>query len=145
MSLNIYVPRDERFGHLKLSDFLAYALKAVGQFLKPELESLFDSTPSEFDSFKDVLQLYEGGIKLPDGLLKDIRDNIPAEMLKEVFPTDGEGLLKYPMPQVIKGIITFSMAQPFFGDRFKSLQMYYSSNSIYFNLNCCVSLTWSRR
>ncbi|XP_050274139.1 probable linoleate 9S-lipoxygenase 5 isoform X2 [Quercus robur] len=102
MSLNIYVPRDERFGHLKLSDFLAYALKAVGQFLKPELESLFDSTPSEFDSFKDVLKLYEGGIKLPDGLLKDIRDNIPAEMLKEVFPTDGEGLLKYPMPQVIK-------------------------------------------
>ena len=145
MSLNIYVPRDERFGHLKLSDFLAYALKAVGQFLKPELESLFDSTPSEFDSFKDVLKLYEGGIKLPDGLLKDIRDNIPAEMLKEVFPTDGEGLLNYPMPQVIKGIITFSMAQPFFGDRFKSLQMYYSSNSIYFNLNCCVSLTWSRR
>lgn len=102
MSLNIYVPRDERFGHLKLSDFLAYALKSVGQFLKPELESLFDSTPSEFDSFKDVLKLYEGGIKLPDGLLKDIRDNIPAEMLKEVFPTDGEGLLKYPMPQVIK-------------------------------------------
>ncbi|KAK7842091.1 putative linoleate 9s-lipoxygenase 5 [Quercus suber] len=88
MSLNIYVPRDERFGHLKLSDFLAYALKSVGQFLKPELESLFDSTPSEFDSFKDVLKLYEGGIKLPDGLLKTIRDNIPAELLKEVFPTD---------------------------------------------------------
>ncbi|KAF3967987.1 hypothetical protein CMV_008063, partial [Castanea mollissima] len=102
MSLNIYVPRDERFGHLKLSDFLAYALKSVGQFLKPELESLFDSTPNEFDTFKDVLRLYEGGFKLPDGLLKDIRDNIPAEMLKEVFPTDGEGLLKYPMPQVIE-------------------------------------------
>ncbi|KAF5952225.1 hypothetical protein HYC85_010169 [Camellia sinensis] len=28
MSLNIYVPRDERFGHLKMSDFLAYALKS---------------------------------------------------------------------------------------------------------------------
>ncbi|KAM3704866.1 hypothetical protein ACJW31_03G038300 [Castanea mollissima] len=67
MSLNIYVPRDERFGHLKLSDFLAYALKS-----------------------------------LPEGAVKNIRDNIPAEMLKEVFPTDGEGLLKYPMPQVIK-------------------------------------------
>ncbi|XP_050274142.1 probable linoleate 9S-lipoxygenase 5 isoform X3 [Quercus robur] len=102
MSLNIYVPRDERFGHLKLSDFLAYALKSIGQFLKPELESLFDSTPNEFDSFKDVLKLYEGGIKLPDGLLKDITDNIPAELLKQVFPIDGEGLLKYPMPQVIE-------------------------------------------
>ncbi|XP_062143519.1 probable linoleate 9S-lipoxygenase 5 [Alnus glutinosa] len=102
MSLNIYVPRDERFGHLKMSDFLAYALKAVAQFLKPELESLFDSTPSEFDSFQDVLNLYEGGIKLPDGLLENIREDIPAEMLREIFPTDGEGLLKYPMPQVIK-------------------------------------------
>ncbi|KAM4108353.1 hypothetical protein ACB094_03G038900 [Castanea mollissima] len=102
MSLNIYVPRDERFGHLKLLDFLAYALKSVGQFLKPELESLFDSTPNESDSLQDVLKLYEGGNKLPEGAVKNIRDNIPAEMLKEVFPTDGEGLLKYPMPQVIK-------------------------------------------
>ncbi|XP_059437178.1 probable linoleate 9S-lipoxygenase 5 [Corylus avellana] len=101
-SLNIYVPRDERFGHLKMSDFLAYALKAVAQFLKPELESLFDSTPSEFDSIQDVLKLYEGGVKLPDGLLQNIREDIPAEMLKEIFPTEGEGLLKYPMPQVIK-------------------------------------------
>ncbi|KAF5454041.1 hypothetical protein F2P56_023738 [Juglans regia] len=102
LSLNIYVPRDERFGHLKMSDFLAYALKSVAQVLQPELESLFDSTPNEFDSFQDVLNLYEGGIKLPDNVLKNIRDNIPAEMLKEIFPTDGEGLLKYPMPQVIK-------------------------------------------
>ncbi len=108
MSLNIYVPRDERFGHLKMSDFLAYQLKSIAQFLKPELESIFDSTPNEFDSFQDVLKLYEGGVKLPDGLLETIRDNIPAEMLKQIFPTDGEGLLKYPMPQVIKGIISFS-------------------------------------
>ncbi|KAG6646021.1 hypothetical protein CIPAW_08G164200 [Carya illinoinensis] len=102
MSLNIYVPRDERFGHLKMSDFLAYALKSIAQFIKPELESLFDSTPTEFDSFQDVIKLYEGGIKLPDGVLENIKDNIPAEMLKEIFRTDGEGLLKYPMPQVIK-------------------------------------------
>jgi linoleate 9S-lipoxygenase len=108
MSLNIYVPRDERFGHLKMSDFLAYQLKSIAQFLKPELESIFDSTPNEFDSFQDVLKLYEGGFKLPHGLLETIRDNIPAEMLKQIFPTDGEGLLKYPMPQVIKGIISFS-------------------------------------
>ncbi|GMY21570.1 probable linoleate 9S-lipoxygenase 5, partial [Fagus crenata] len=102
MSLNIYVPRDERFGHLKLSDFLGYALKSIGQFLKPELESIFDSTPNEFDSFQDVIKLYEGGLKLPEGVLEHIRDNIPAELLKEVFPTDGEGLLKYPTPQVIE-------------------------------------------
>lgn len=104
-SLNIYVPRDERFGHLKMADFLAYGLKSIFQVLKPELESLFDRTPNEFDSFEDVFKLYEGGIKLPEGILKDIRDNIPAELLKEIFRTDGEPFLKFPMPQVIKGLI----------------------------------------
>lgn len=104
MSLDIYVPRDERFGHIKLADFLAYALKAIAQVIQPELESLFDKTPNEFDTFEDVLKLYEGGIKVPAGVLKAIRDKIPAEMLKEILRTDGDRLLKYPVPQVIKGI-----------------------------------------
>ncbi|KAJ1380913.1 PLAT/LH2 domain [Sesbania bispinosa] len=102
MSLDIYVPRDERFGHLKMSDFLAYALKSIVQVLKPEFESLFDSTPDEFDSFEDVLKLYEGGIKVPEGIVKEITNNIPAEMLKEILRTDGERFLKFPVPQVIK-------------------------------------------
>ncbi|KAL8155569.1 putative linoleate 9S-lipoxygenase 5 [Apium graveolens] len=103
-SLNIYVPRDERFGHLKLSDFLAYALKSIAQFLLPEFEALFDSTPDEFDTFDDVLKLYEGGIKLPEGpLLDNIRENIPLELLKELVRSDGEGVAKFPLPQVIKG------------------------------------------
>ncbi|XP_023546456.1 probable linoleate 9S-lipoxygenase 5 [Cucurbita pepo subsp. pepo] len=101
-SLNIYVPRDERFGHVKLSDFLAYALKTVSQFIKPGLEEYFDATPGEFDSFQDVLDLYEGGFRVPDGLFKVIRENIAAPLIKEIFRTDGEGLFKFPMPQVIK-------------------------------------------
>ncbi|XP_019187172.1 PREDICTED: probable linoleate 9S-lipoxygenase 5 [Ipomoea nil] len=102
-SLDIYVPRDEKFGHLKLADFLTYALKSVAQFLLPEFESLFDSTPTEFDSFQDILNLYEGGIKLPQGpLLTAIADNIPLEMLKELIRSDGEGLFKFPTPQVIQ-------------------------------------------
>lgn len=109
MSLNIYVPRDERFGHLKLSDFLANALKSIVQFLLPEFEALCDQTPDEFETFQDVLKLYEGGIKLPDGpLLDKIKENIPLEMLKQLVQTDGEGLAKFPMPQVIKSIIQLS-------------------------------------
>lgn len=104
-SLDIYVPRDERFGHLKMADFLAYALKSIVQVLKPEFESLFDSTPNEFDKFEDVLKLYEGGIEVPEGILTEVRDNIPAEMLKEIFRSDGQRLLKFPVPQVIAGIV----------------------------------------
>ena len=103
LSINIYVPRDERFGHLKMSDFVAYALKGIAQFLKPELEDAFSN--NEFESLEDILKLYEGGIKVPSGLLENIRKNIPAEMLKEIFRTDGEELLKYPVPQVIKGTL----------------------------------------
>ncbi|CAH9073721.1 unnamed protein product [Cuscuta epithymum] len=102
-SLDIYVPRDEKFGHVKLADFLTYALKSLVQFLLPEFKSLFDSTPNEFDTFQDILDLYEGGIRLPQGnLLKALTDNIPIEILKEIFRSDGEGLFKFPTPQVIE-------------------------------------------
>ncbi|KAI3445331.1 hypothetical protein Pfo_001996 [Paulownia fortunei] len=103
MSLNIYVPRDERFGHLKMSDFLAYGLKSIFQFLLPEFKYLCDSISNEFDSFENALEIYEGGFKLPDGpLLKSVYDNIPLELLKELLPSDDEGLFKFPMPTVIQ-------------------------------------------
>ncbi|KAI4303682.1 hypothetical protein MLD38_039282 [Melastoma candidum] len=53
-SLKIYVPRDERFGHIKLADFLAFGAKSIGQFLKPELEDLLEGSPKEFNSFRDI-------------------------------------------------------------------------------------------
>ncbi|KAL6188766.1 hypothetical protein ACLB2K_040157 [Fragaria x ananassa] len=103
LSLDIYVPRDERFGHVKFSDFLAYALKSLVQILLPELRSLCDKTINEFDTFEDVLDLYEGGIKLPNGpTLKKLRDRVPWELLKELLRSDGERFLKFPMPDVIK-------------------------------------------
>lgn len=103
-SLFIYVPRDERFGHLKMSDLIAYALKSISQILKPdELDALLH-TQKGFDSLEDVLKLYEGGVELPDGLLKFVRSTTPAETVKELFRTDGERVLKFPVPQVIKGV-----------------------------------------
>ena len=104
LSLDIYVPRDERFGHLKFSDFLAYALKSLVQVLLPEFTSLCDKTINEFDTFEDVLNLYEGGLKLPNGpTLNKIRDRIPWELLRELVRSDGERFLKFPIPAVIKG------------------------------------------
>ena len=85
-----------------MADFLGYALKLVAQNVKPGLKELFDSTPYEFDSFDDVFKLYEGGIELPHGPLVDIiRENIPLQVLREIFRTDGENLFEFPMPQVI--------------------------------------------
>ncbi|KAA8536874.1 hypothetical protein F0562_029352 [Nyssa sinensis] len=102
-STNIYVPRDEKFSHLKMSDVIAYGLRSVFQFLLPEFEAQFDKTPSEFDKLDDILELYEGGIKLPNShLLESIRREIPSETLRELLRSDGQGTFKFPTPQVIK-------------------------------------------
>ncbi|KAJ6719197.1 LINOLEATE 9S-LIPOXYGENASE 1 [Salix purpurea] len=91
------------FWHLKFSDFLAYALKSLIQILFPEIKSLCDETINEFDIFEDVLNLYEGGIKLPNNsTLCKIRDHIPWEMLKELVRNDGERFLIFPKLDAIK-------------------------------------------
>lgn len=101
LSLNIYVPRDERFSHVKFSDFLGYAAKSIGQVVRPELKALFDKTPNEFDSFEDILKLYKDGYKLPKAY-SQIRKNTNLELVKELLRTDGEKPLTFPMPDVIK-------------------------------------------
>ncbi|CAI0429873.1 unnamed protein product, partial [Linum tenue] len=103
LSLDIYVPRDERFGHVKFSDFLAYALKSIAQVLLPEISSICDKTINEFDCFEDVFDLYNGGIKLPGkATVSKVRNRIPWELLKELVRNDGERFLKFPIPEVIK-------------------------------------------
>ena len=108
----VYVPRDEQFGHVKFSDFLAYAVKSVSQVLLPGITSLCDKTPNEFDTFKDVLNIYKGCIKLPSGpAAKKLRELVPFEVMRELIRNDGERFLKFPMPDVIKGIL---MLSPYF-------------------------------
>ncbi|PON41121.1 Lipoxygenase [Parasponia andersonii] len=102
LNSSFYIPRDERFGHLKTSDFLVNTLKSVALVIKPALESVFDLTPTEFDSFDDVLNLYEGGFPLPLGIFDTISKNVPLETLKELFRSDGGRFLKFPKPHVIK-------------------------------------------
>ncbi|XP_039018249.1 linoleate 9S-lipoxygenase 6-like [Hibiscus syriacus] len=100
--LNIYVPRDEQFGHLKLSDFIVYNLKGLVNKIIPLLEAFVNYTPNEFDSFKDVDNLYFNGIPLPTDLINQLASNIPLEMMQEFFRSDGQQLLKFPVPKVIE-------------------------------------------
>ncbi|KAL1339142.1 hypothetical protein AAHE18_U012200 [Arachis hypogaea] len=98
---NFYIPRDEAFGHLKSSDFLAYGIKSISQDVIPALKSVFDInfTPNEFDSFEEVHDLYEGGIKLPTDVIKQIT---PLPVVNELLRTDGEQFLKFPVPKVVQ-------------------------------------------
>lgn len=75
-SFAIYVPRDEKFSPLKMTDVLSNAQKAIAQVFAPQLASLGNLTLNEFNSFEDVLKVYEPGTP---------------------------GFLKYPTPHVIRG------------------------------------------
>ncbi|XP_020580260.1 probable linoleate 9S-lipoxygenase 3 [Phalaenopsis equestris] len=105
LEFEIYVPRDERFGHVKRSDFLGHGIQTVAKDLLPLLQAVVNFTKKEFVSFKDVLSLYEGGLQLPDiPLLRKFFQALPFRFFKSVLiPGKGQrSLLKLPMPQVIQ-------------------------------------------
>nr|XP_043625443.1 probable linoleate 9S-lipoxygenase 5 [Erigeron canadensis] len=101
LSLDIYVPRDERFTHIKFSDFLGYAAKSIGQVVRHEIKAIFDRTPNEFDSFNDVLKLYQSKLNLPKQKVGKLRKHFHLELIKELLRSDGERHLKFPKPDVI--------------------------------------------
>ncbi|KAL6637667.1 hypothetical protein ACP70R_025239 [Stipagrostis hirtigluma subsp. patula] len=70
--MSIYVPRDERFGHLKMSDFLGYSLKTVIEAAIPTIDNFIDMTPNEFDSFDEILRLYEIG---PEHVRREVSEH----------------------------------------------------------------------
>lgn len=98
---DVYIPRDEKFGHVKFSDFMGDTIKSISQGVAGILDAIFDRTPKEFDSFQEVTEMFKGGIKLPQ--LKKIRDNVPTKFLKALFRSDGAPVFKYPLPDIIKG------------------------------------------
>jgi hypothetical protein len=107
---SIYVPRDEVFGHLKQSDFLGYSLKALVDGIIPAIRTYVDLSPGDFDSFEDILKLYEGGIKLPDiPALEEMRKQFPLQLVKDLMPMGGDYVLKLPKPQIIKGTYIFTI------------------------------------
>ncbi|KAF5813640.1 putative linoleate 13S-lipoxygenase [Helianthus annuus] len=125
-SLQIYVPKDERFSEVKMADVYAYGLKLVSQGLLPGFESVWDKISdeivggiekisnhkfesvssnkfNEFSSFQDVLNIYQGGLPVPkSSVLESLREKIPSEFIRELLRSDGEHLSKFPLPQVIK-------------------------------------------
>ncbi|XP_021742500.1 probable linoleate 9S-lipoxygenase 5 [Chenopodium quinoa] len=101
--LDIYVPRDEQFGNLKMGDFLGDSVKSLSQGFAGLVRAVLDKTPKEFDSFQDVLDLFEGGIKVPQSpFLDQLRESLPSQFLKAITRNDGAPILKYPTPGIIK-------------------------------------------
>lgn len=101
---HIYVPRDEKFGHVKLSDFMGDTVKSLSHGVIGMLDAVFDWTPIKFNDFKEVLDLYDGAIKLPNSpSLDKIMKLVPTKFLKALFRSDGADFLNYPKPDIVKG------------------------------------------
>jgi linoleate 9S-lipoxygenase len=94
----IYVPRDEAFGHLKMSDFLGYSIKAIAKGIVPAVRTYVDTTPKEFDSFQDIIRsLYEGGLQLPNiPALEEMRRLFPLQLIKDLLPKAATTCSSYP-------------------------------------------------
>ncbi|ESW07501.1 hypothetical protein PHAVU_010G135000 [Phaseolus vulgaris] len=92
-----YIPRDEKIGHLKSSDFLTNGIKSLAQNVLPQFQSAIALDP-EFDNFNDVRGLFKDGLPL---LTDAIRTISQTPVIKEIFQIDGEKV-KFPPPHVIQ-------------------------------------------
>ncbi|XP_037427188.1 linoleate 9S-lipoxygenase 1-like [Triticum dicoccoides] len=75
----------------------------ITQGILPAVRTYVDTTPGEFDSFQDIINLYEGGIKLPNvPALEELRKQFPLQLIKDLLPVGGDSLLKLPVPYIIQ-------------------------------------------
>jgi linoleate 9S-lipoxygenase len=108
VSENFYIPRDEIFDGQKQSDFLSDQLTSAAHNLIPAIEGLLTGGKNEFNTFKDVRNLYQDGIDIGETLqtVVDTKDQSqkmdPFEIVKRLGADDRSNVLKYTIPQVIQ-------------------------------------------
>ncbi|KAL6637666.1 hypothetical protein ACP70R_025238 [Stipagrostis hirtigluma subsp. patula] len=115
--MSIYVPRDERFGHDKMSDFLGNTLKAVIEDVRPAVK-MVDLTPFEFDSFEEILELYERDPEAPNNRVIEEIGKIVPRFFKNLLPNGAhDHPLKKPLPNIIKSDVLKKVSADKFGWR----------------------------
>lgn len=67
----VYIPRDERFEPIKKFNFVANQLRGLVHKMVPSLRDHFDTTLGEFDSFRDIDQLYRDEIDIGDETIRE--------------------------------------------------------------------------
>lgn len=126
----LYVPRDESYEPIKQTNFAANQLRSLVHKVVPAIRDYFDETPGEFDSFKEIEQLYQEGLEMGNdgdnpvpGFVKGIGsgrgetagetrerngflDGLPIpdyyrEIVRSTTSPTPTSLLKYPLPQIL--------------------------------------------
>ncbi|GLJ05608.1 hypothetical protein SUGI_0021070 [Cryptomeria japonica] len=95
-----FVPPDEKFPHINLSDYRANLVRAFVKKVVPTLKSIFGD---KFNSLQDVKDIYSKGIPKSINSVMDLsRDIIPLQMVKGLLSTEDQAIINFTVPQVFK-------------------------------------------
>lgn len=106
INLDFYVPPDERFSPMKLSEFITNSLQAILHFVVPEVKSLLQGNFRNFESFDQITKdLYAGNRSyiLEGIVMEKLKTFLPEELFKEVVRLAKANPVKFPVPEVIAG------------------------------------------
>lgn len=102
--MDFYVPPDDRFSPVKLSEFISNSIRAIVHFVIPEVKSVFEGSIRNFESFgqmrKDLYSSHRRSI-LEGVVMEKLKALVPEEFIKEVVRVVKENPLKFPIPEVI--------------------------------------------
>ncbi|CAK7349233.1 unnamed protein product [Dovyalis caffra] len=127
ISLDIYVPPDERFSPKKLSEFTSNSIQATLHFVIADAKSLFKQDSRSFESFDEIRDMFsskrsqavEGKVKeklkgkvkeklkgkvkekLKGKVKEKLKKLVPYEHFKKITYASKEDLMKFPLPQII--------------------------------------------
>ncbi|XP_068666574.1 linoleate 9S-lipoxygenase 6-like [Aristolochia californica] len=103
ISLDFYVPPDERFSPKKQSKFISKSVQAIVQFLIPEAKSLFEESNS-FQSFDEIFEIFEGNRNHVVGgsMIEKLEAVLPKQLFGRItHESRKENPTKFPLPQII--------------------------------------------
>ena len=107
-----YIPADERCSPKKLKELKSKAVQAFVYFVVPELKSLLEENLSDdtFNSFQEIFNLFSPNRdRKVVGSFKDTIKNTLVPQLANAIThhASKKSPLRYPLPQIISGNLTF--------------------------------------
>ncbi|KAL5562222.1 hypothetical protein UlMin_031969 [Ulmus minor] len=105
ISLDIFVPPDERFSSKKLSDFISSSAQAAVYCLSHEAKQLFEQESDDYNSFDEVHNMFSGNRsrsqEVEGWIAEKLKNVLPAKLFKEVADVNKKNPQKFPIPQII--------------------------------------------
>ncbi|KAH7427497.1 hypothetical protein KP509_10G047000 [Ceratopteris richardii] len=105
MRTSYYVPRDEAFQETKRMTFIGNTLKGMVHQLVPSLTNSIKQAGDEFQSFHEINNLYQNGLRLKRvetefNLLRELPINHIVQKIEQTI-NQASNILKYSQPSVI--------------------------------------------